>query len=135
MLEIFDEVESGLDCDLILKVFEEVKIEFSLPDNVSAELTVVDEKEIRRVNKEFRNVDSVTDVFKFSGFGSKIAFPRRRLSLRRGFFYRTTYARRDYALLQKSARAEFGIRTFHSKRVLLSRTARTFAFAGLRPYR
>ena len=74
MLEIFDEVESGLDCDLILKVFEEVKIEFSLPDNVSAELTVVDEEEIRRVNKEFRNVDSVTDVLSFPALEVKLPF-------------------------------------------------------------
>ena len=135
MLEIFDEVESGLDCDLILKVFEEVKIEFSLPDNVSAELTVVDEKRDKTGKQRVQERRQRYRRVKFSGFGSKIAFPRRRLSLRRGFFYRTTYARRDYALLQKSARAEFGIRTFHSKRVLLSRTARTFAFAGLRPYR
>lgn len=74
MLELFDEVESGLDCDLILKVFEEVKIEFSLPDNVSAELTVVDEEEIRRVNKEFRNVDSVTDVLSFPALEVKLPF-------------------------------------------------------------
>lgn len=65
MLEIFDEVDSNLDFTLIQQVFEEYKRCFDLPDNVSVELTIVDEDTIKSVNKQFRNVDNVTDVLSF----------------------------------------------------------------------
>ncbi|MDE6757807.1 MAG: rRNA maturation RNase YbeY [Clostridia bacterium] len=74
MLEIFDEIDSGLDHGLIHKVFEEVRKEFSLPNNVRVELSVVDEDDIRQVNKEFRNVDSVTDVLSFPSLEAKLPF-------------------------------------------------------------
>lgn len=74
MLEIFDEIDSGLDCSLIQKVFDKVKSEFSLPDNVRVELSVVDEEDIREVNKDFRNVDSVTDVLSFPSLEVSLPF-------------------------------------------------------------
>ncbi|MDE5990521.1 MAG: rRNA maturation RNase YbeY [Clostridia bacterium] len=74
MLEIFDEIDSGLDQGLIHKVFEEVRKEFSLPNNVRVELSVVDEDDIRQVNNEFRNVDSVTDVLSFPSLEAKLPF-------------------------------------------------------------
>ena len=43
MLEIYDEAESNLDVTLIQNVFEEYKKHFSLPSNISVELTIVDE--------------------------------------------------------------------------------------------
>ena len=74
MLEIFDEIDSGLDTSLIQKVFDKVRQEFSLPDNVRVELSVVDEEDIRGVNKEFRDVDSVTDVLSFPALEVKLPF-------------------------------------------------------------
>ncbi|MDE6614411.1 MAG: rRNA maturation RNase YbeY, partial [Clostridia bacterium] len=77
MLEIFDEIDSGLDCGLIQKVFDKVKSEYALPDNVRVELSVVDEDDIRQVNKEFRNVDSITDVLSFPTLEVKLPFDSR----------------------------------------------------------
>ncbi|MDE6361658.1 MAG: rRNA maturation RNase YbeY [Clostridia bacterium] len=74
MLEIYDEVESNLDFTLIQKVFEEYKKHFSLPDNVSVELTIVDEEAIKDVNRQFRGVDSVTDVLSFPSLEVKLPF-------------------------------------------------------------
>lgn len=74
MIEIFDDTESGLDTELIKKVFDEVCKEFSLPDNVYAELTVADGETIREVNREYRNVDSVTDVLSFPNLEVKLPF-------------------------------------------------------------
>ncbi|MDE5548865.1 MAG: rRNA maturation RNase YbeY, partial [Clostridia bacterium] len=77
MLEIFDEIDSGLDCGLIQKVFDKVKSEYALPDNVRVELSVVEEDDIRQVNKEFRNVDSITDVLSFPTLEVKLPFDSR----------------------------------------------------------
>lgn len=74
MLEIYDEVESNLDVTLIQKVFEEYKNHFSLPGNVSVELTIVDEDTIKDVNRQFRGVDSVTDVLSFPSLEVKLPF-------------------------------------------------------------
>ena len=74
MLEIYDEVDSGLDTALIQKVFEEYKSHFALPNNVCVELSIVDEDTIREVNKQFRQVDSVTDVLSFPSLDVKLPF-------------------------------------------------------------
>ena len=74
MLEIFDEVDSNLDTALIQKVFEEYKSHFALPSNVCVELTIVDEETIKDVNKQFRSVDSVTDVLSFPSLEVKLPF-------------------------------------------------------------
>ena len=50
--------------------------EFESDCNLSAEIVTVDEQEIRRLNKELRGIDSVTDVLSFPSldgiFGKKI---------------------------------------------------------------
>lgn len=74
MLEIYDEVESRLDTALIQKVFEEYRTHFDLPDNVNVELTIVDEDTIKDVNKQYRGVDSVTDVLSFPSLEVKLPF-------------------------------------------------------------
>lgn len=74
MIEIFDDIESGLDCKLIENVFEEVRKEFSLPENVYVELTVADGETIQDVNREYRNVDKVTDVLSFPNLEVKLPF-------------------------------------------------------------
>ena len=74
MLEIYDEIGSNLDVTLIQDVFEEYKRHFNLPTDVSVELTVVDEDTIRQVNKEFREVDSVTDVLSFPSLEVSLPF-------------------------------------------------------------
>ncbi len=68
MLEIYDEAESNLDVTLIQNVFEEYKKHFSLPSNISVELT------IKEVNKQFRGIDSVTDVLSFPSLEVKLPF-------------------------------------------------------------
>ena len=40
------------------------------PENASISVSFVDKKEIRRLNKEYRNVDKVTDVLSFPAFES-----------------------------------------------------------------
>lgn len=74
MIEIFDETQSGLDSKLIKDVFAAVKREFSLPDNAYVELTIADGETIREVNREYRNVDSVTDVLSFPNLEVKLPF-------------------------------------------------------------
>ena len=74
MLEIFDEVNSNLDTTLLQKVFEEYKSHFALPTNVCVELSIVDEDTIKDVNKQFRDVDSVTDVLSFPSLEVKLPF-------------------------------------------------------------
>lgn len=74
MIEIFDDTDSGLDCQLIRQVFEEVRKEFSLPENVYVELTVADGETIKDVNREYRNVDKVTDVLSFPNLEVKLPF-------------------------------------------------------------
>ena len=50
--------------------------EFESDINLSAEIEIVDENEIRRLNREIRGIDSVTDVLSFPSldgiFGKKI---------------------------------------------------------------
>ncbi|MBR5926551.1 MAG: rRNA maturation RNAse YbeY, partial [Firmicutes bacterium] len=48
-----------------------VKEEKLNPDSVSISVSFVDKNEIRRLNREFRNVDSVTDVLSFPQFEKK----------------------------------------------------------------
>lgn len=74
MLEIYDEVDSGLDRELLQKVFEEYKRHFALPDSVGVELNIVDEDTIKQVNGQFRSVDSVTDVLSFPALEVKLPF-------------------------------------------------------------
>lgn len=74
MIEIFDETESKLDGKLIKDVFTAVAKEYNLPDNAYVELTVADGETIREVNKEYRDVDSVTDVLSFPNLQVRLPF-------------------------------------------------------------
>lgn len=74
MIEIFDETESKLDGKLIKDVFAAVAKEYNLPDNAYVELTVADGETIREVNKEYRDVDSVTDVLSFPNLQVRLPF-------------------------------------------------------------
>lgn len=74
MLEIIDEIDSALDSGLFQRLFDKVKERFSLPDNVRAELSIVSEEDIREVNKDFRGVDSATDVLSFPALEVKLPF-------------------------------------------------------------
>lgn len=46
-------------------IFKEVILEHNLPENVSCNVTLVSEEEIQRLNREYRNIDKVTDVLSF----------------------------------------------------------------------
>ena len=62
--------------------------EFESDCNLSAEIVTVDEQEIRRLNKELRGIDSVTDVLSFPSldgiFGKKILKKDLHFGKRRG---------------------------------------------------
>lgn len=81
--------------------------------NLSAEIVITDGDEIRRLNRELRGIDAVTDVLSFPSLnlkaGAKLCkkrFPRR---YRRG--RKSVY--RQYCHLQKTRRgAGGGVRTF-----------------------
>lgn len=61
------------DFTLLSEAFEE---EFESDCNLSAEIVTVDEREIRRLNRENRGIDEVTDVLSFPSldgiFGKKL---------------------------------------------------------------
>ena len=51
---------------IINLVLEQAAREFSLPDNVEVSVTLVDDEEIRQLNKDYRGLDSATDVLSFA---------------------------------------------------------------------
>ena len=76
--EVFNETKENID-------IEEEKniIEFALKheniENVEFNVIFVDEEEIRKINKEYRNIDKVTDVISFAledGENMKFEFGR-----------------------------------------------------------
>lgn len=66
-------IYSERDFTSLSKAFEE---EFESDCNISAEIVTVDEQEIRRLNRENRGIDEVTDVLSFPSldgiFGKKL---------------------------------------------------------------
>lgn len=52
--------------EIIRLVLEEAAREFSLGDNTEVSVTLVDNEEIRRLNKEYRGMDRATDVLSFA---------------------------------------------------------------------
>ena len=66
-------IYSERDFTSLSKAFEE---EFESDCNISAEIVAVDEQEIRRLNRENRGIDEVTDVLSFPSldgiFGKKL---------------------------------------------------------------
>lgn len=69
-------METFLDCDgfaieqeqiyYIKKTIDMVALLHDIPDNVSVSLTIVDETEIQEINRQYRGIDSVTDVISFA---------------------------------------------------------------------
>lgn len=53
---------------LAKQVAENVIILMNFPDNLEVAIDFVSEKEIQRLNREFRNIDRVTDVLSFPSF-------------------------------------------------------------------
>ena len=51
---------------IINLVLEQAAQEFSLPDNIEVSVTLVDDEEIRQLNKDYRGLDSATDVLSFA---------------------------------------------------------------------
>lgn len=61
-------------CDIINKVYGAVLKYHSLDDIFDVEISFVDEDEIKRVNKETREIDSVTDVLSFPNLDIRFPF-------------------------------------------------------------
>lgn len=51
---------------IINLVLEQAAREFSLTDNEEVSVTLVDDEEIRQLNKDYRGLDSATDVLSFA---------------------------------------------------------------------
>ena len=74
MLYIDEQVKSGVDTGLIYDLFDKYVEHFKLPKNVQVNLSIVDEDNIRQLNKNFREIDSVTDVLSFPYLEIKLPF-------------------------------------------------------------
>jgi probable rRNA maturation factor len=56
--------KTGIDEELLVKIIEDtVRIKYS--ENMVVDITFVDRHTIRRLNKDYRNIDSDTDVLSF----------------------------------------------------------------------
>lgn len=74
MIYIDDEVGSDIDKSSIYHLFDEYVQHFSLPGSVHVDLSIVDEEDIRQLNKDSRGIDSVTDVLSFPYLEVKLPF-------------------------------------------------------------
>ncbi|MEG2413630.1 MAG: rRNA maturation RNase YbeY [Clostridia bacterium] len=72
-IEIYDEVDSGIDSAFVDKIYDATLQNFKLKDVFEVELSIVDKDTIQQTNKETRNVDSVTDVLSFPNL--RVKFP------------------------------------------------------------
>lgn len=64
-ISVFDEIDSTIDLQSINKVYNAFLKHFELKDDFDIELCIVDEQTIKSVNKQTRQIDSVTDVLSF----------------------------------------------------------------------
>ncbi|ONI39170.1 rRNA maturation RNase YbeY [Candidatus Epulonipiscium fishelsonii] len=63
-----EDTQDFLDKDLLLAIEDVIKatLEFEqAPNECEISLTIVDKDEIQQINKEYRNIDKVTDVLSF----------------------------------------------------------------------
>lgn len=73
-LEIYEEVDSGIDKKLFEKVYMAFLKNFGLEDVLETELAIVDEQTIQSVNMSTRKIDQITDVLSFPTIEMKIPF-------------------------------------------------------------
>ncbi|MBR1987441.1 MAG: rRNA maturation RNase YbeY, partial [Clostridia bacterium] len=71
MLEILTPIDENIKTDL-LRVYEKVAEVLSMPKKVRVNLSFVDEKEIRELNKATRNIDKITDVLTYPYIDVKV---------------------------------------------------------------
>lgn len=65
-IEVFNETDEKLkEIDELSRLTEFLKNYFNL-DNISFNVIVVDNEKIRKINKEYRNIDKETDVISFA---------------------------------------------------------------------
>ena len=69
MIRIFNLEEYNID---LVNVYNEVARIFKLPKSVVVNLTFVSSEEIRKLNKETRNIDKVTDVLTYPYIDLKV---------------------------------------------------------------
>ncbi|MBR2833822.1 MAG: rRNA maturation RNase YbeY [Bacilli bacterium] len=63
--EIFNETKENIDIDFINELLE-YALKYKKIDDVIFNIIFVDNKTIRKINKEYRNIDSETDVISFA---------------------------------------------------------------------
>ena len=71
MLEILTPIDEKIKDDL-MRVYDKIAEVLSMPKKVKINLTFVDEKEIRELNKTTRNIDKVTDVLTYPYIDVKV---------------------------------------------------------------
>ena len=64
MIEFFGEQSLEIEKE-ILKVHNKIMEVLSLPENIVLNVSFVSKDEIKQLNKETRNIDSVTDVLSY----------------------------------------------------------------------
>ncbi len=65
MVDYINNTDYNVDIDTLNKVIEEVKKEEKL-DNIYFSVIFVDNEEIKKINKQYRNIDKETDVISFA---------------------------------------------------------------------
>ena len=71
MIEIKGKIDTKI-INNIKKVFEKIKTDFSLPENIKINLSFVTEKQIQNLNKKTRKIDKVTDVLTYPYIDLKV---------------------------------------------------------------
>ncbi len=68
MIVNFNNLQDKILRENIFKIFSIALKQTNTKDNISVNITIVSQKEIRRLNNEFRQVDRITDVLSFPLF-------------------------------------------------------------------
>ena len=63
--EVFNETKEKIDIDEERKIID-FALKYEKLENVEFNVIFVDEETIRKINKEYRNIDKVTDVISFA---------------------------------------------------------------------
>ena len=63
-------IKEALFSAVARKTLDEIKFDFLLKKNISVSLAIVSEKEIQKLNKQWRKIDKPTDVLSFPEFAS-----------------------------------------------------------------
>ena len=76
-LYLYDDVDTKIDSKLIKTIYKATLKHFGLKDEFEIEIVITDENTIKNLNKEKRNIDSVTDVLSFPAVNFRFPFVKK----------------------------------------------------------